>query len=238
MNLTSDLNYPKQKLANNSLKENLYNKKITCPVCENIFDVKVNKAKKAIMTGKDSDFFIRYKVINPYFYEIWLCPYCGYAAMKNEFPLIKNTQKEKIKSKITSKWTPRKYPDVYDEIVAIDRFKLALLTSIVIDSKESTKAMLSLKIAWMYRLLEKKEEEIDYLKRAIEGLNSTYYNENLPVYGIDQFNILYLIGELNRRIGKNQEALKYFSELLVERNASQKLKEMARDMKDIIKSQN
>ncbi|WP_055069625.1 DUF2225 domain-containing protein [Clostridium massiliamazoniense] len=238
MNLTNNLNHQKQKLSNNSLKENLYNKKVTCPVCDNVFDAKVNKAKKAIIAGKDSDFFIRYKVINPYFYEIWLCPYCGYAAMKSEFLLIKDVQKEKIKSQISSKWTPRKYPDLYDENTAIDRFKLALLTAIVIGSKESTKAMLSLKIAWMYRLLEKKEEEMDYLKRAIEGLNSTYYNESLPIYGLDQFNILYLIGELKRRTGENQEALRYFGELLVERNASQKIKEMARDMKDIIKSQN
>lgn len=224
------------KLINNSGKENLFNKKIDCPVCQNKFEAKVNKAKKALITSKDSDLFIRYRVINPYFYEIWLCPHCGYAAIKTEFLSIKEIQKEKIINKITPRWTPRNYPDVYDELIAIDRFKLALLTAVVIGSKESTKAILSLKIAWMYRLLEKEEEEIQYLKKAIDGLSSTYYNEQLPVYGLDQFSLLYLIGELKRRVGENTEALKFFGELFVERNAPQKLKEMARDMKDLIKN--
>lgn len=218
----------------NHLKENLFIKKIDCPICEKQFDTKVTKSKKALGTTKDSDFFIRYKVVNPYFYEIWLCPHCGYAAFKSEFSLIKEIDKEKIKYKISSKWKNRNYPEIYNEAVAIDRFKLALLTAMVISSKESTKGMISLKTAWMYRLLGKKEEEIEYLKKAFHGLSEAYYNENLPVYGLDQFTLLYLLGELKRRAGENGEALKFFSELLISRNAPQKIKELARDSKDLI----
>lgn len=45
---------------------------------------------------------------------------------------------------------------------------------------------------------------------------------------------MYLIGELNRRIGENTIALRWFSEVITSIGAPQKVKEMARDSKDKI----
>ncbi|MGL5614660.1 MAG: DUF2225 domain-containing protein [Sarcina sp.] len=227
-------NYNKIEKDSNQ-NENLFNKIITCPVCTNKFETKVLKAKKALGSVKDSDFFVRYKVVNPYFYEIWLCPNCGYATFKNDFEKIKEIQIERIKFSLSPKWTPRNYPEEYNPLVAIDRFKVALLNAMILNSKESTKGMLSLKIAWMYRLLDDNVNEIIYLKKAFTGLSEAYYNEKLPVYGLDQFTLLYLLGELKRRTNEDDEALKFFSELFISRTAPQKIKELARDAKDKIK---
>ena len=35
---------------------------------------------------------INYEVINPMLYDVWVCPTCGYAALKGEFPKIRSFQ--------------------------------------------------------------------------------------------------------------------------------------------------
>ena len=46
---------------------------------------------------------------------------------------------------------------------------------------------------------------------------------------------MFLIGEINRRIGEEKLALRWFSEVVTSINAPQKIKEMARDGKDKIR---
>ena len=60
----------------------LYDKTITCPVCGNIFKARSIKTSSYRILKKDSDFFINYSIINPYFYDVWICDSCGYASMK------------------------------------------------------------------------------------------------------------------------------------------------------------
>ena len=220
---------------NNINTKNIFLKEITCPVCDNVFKTPAVKVNAPRITSKDSDFFIRYSVENPYLYEVWLCPNCGYAALKSDFEKIRNFQTKLVKDNITPKWVSRDYPIPFNENVAIERYKLALLNSLVIESKSSTKAMICLKIAWMFRLLSDEANENNFLRQALVAFNDTYINEKLPVYGLDRFSIMFLIGEINRRIGDEQTALRWFSEVITSIGATQKVKEMARDGKDKIR---
>ena len=216
---------------------NLFDKQVDCPVCGSSFKVKSVKVNAPRMKGQDTDLFIRYDVINPYLYDIWICNSCGYAAMKADFPKIKSFQKETVLSSITPKWKGREYPEVFDENTAIERLKLALVNAIFIEAKNSTKAMLCLKIAWMYRLLEDKNNEISFLTQALNGFNEAYISEDFPIYGMHKYSIMYLIGELNRRVGNQDEALKWFSNVITSPGVPQKVKDLARDCKDLIKDE-
>jgi uncharacterized protein (DUF2225 family) len=216
-------------------KSLLYDRELTCPVCENIFKARSVKTSAARMLKKDSDFFIRYGNIDPYFYDVWLCNICGYAAMKRDFDKIRSHQIEKIQKQISFKWKGRTYPDIYDVNIAIERFKLSLLNYCVIDARSSSKAMNCLKIAWMYRLQEDFENEHIFIQQALEGFNNAYYNEDFPIYGMDRYTTMYLIGELSRRIGDIEQALIWFSKVITTPSIPQKLKELARDQKDLIK---
>jgi uncharacterized protein len=213
----------------------LYDKKVTCPVCGADFTVKAVKTSSYRMKGKDSDFFIRYDIINPYFYDVWICNDCGYSAMKVDFDKIKSFQKNLVKSKITPKWRARTYNVPYDVNTAIERYKLSLLNYFYIESYASKKAMNCLKIAWMFRILEDTDSEQNFLSQALKNFNDAYYNEDFPIYGMDKFTIMYLIGELNRRLGNNEDALIWFSNVITSPMASPKIKNMARDQKDLIK---
>ncbi|MEG1257270.1 DUF2225 domain-containing protein [Clostridium sp.] len=212
----------------------LYDKKITCPVCLKTFDCRVVKCYVPRVKSKDTDSFRRYEGVNPYFYEVLVCPTCGYAALKGDFHKIESYKREVILVKISNKWQGKEYPQIYDIEIAIERYKLALLNAVLGEFKDSKKAVLCLKIAWMYRLLEKQEDEKEFLERALQGFLIAYEKERTPIYGLSRYSLEYLIGELYRRIGDYINAKIWLGRVITGR-ADQKLKEKARDMRDLSK---
>lgn len=218
-------------------KDYLYDKEITCPVCHNVFKAKSVKTGGYRVSKVDSDFFINYNMVNPYFYDVWVCGKCGYSAMKVDFEKIKSSQIQEITDKISKKWHKKLYPDVYDVNIAIERFKLALLNYYVMDAKASKKTFCCLKIAWMYRILKDNENEQLFLNQALDGLNTAYSKEELPINGMNNFYTMYLLGELSRRVGKLDEANQWFSKVITSPSADKKIKDMARDQRYIMKNE-
>lgn len=215
----------------------LFDKQVICPVCNSHFKAKTVKSKSPRVNSKDSDFFIRYSVANPYFYDVLVCNSCGYAAMRSDFDNIKTFKKDLVLSNVTPKWKPREYPDILDEKLAIERYKLALLNALLLNLADSTKAMISLKIAWMHRLLNNTDQEKIFLGQALEGFNNAYIYEVFPIYGLQRDSLMYLLGELNRKLGNYTEALQWFSRTIVSVNSSYKVKELARIGRDLIKDE-
>lgn len=227
-----------KECKNNEIDINslLYNKKATCPVCKKEFTYRTVKSYVPRVRSKDSDSFIRYEVINPYFYEVIVCPTCGYAALKSDFNKIRSNKKEVILMKVGNQWRGREYPEVYDEKIAIERYKLALLNAVVGELKDSTKAVLCLKIAWMYRMLDNDKNEVEFLNKAIQGFLIAYERERTPIYGLNIYSLQYLIGELFRRVGDYANAKLWLGRVIIS-GADQKLKDKARDMRDMAKEQ-
>lgn len=213
----------------------LYDQEVQCPVCGSKFKVRSVKSSSYRVLKKDSDFFIRYGTANPYFYDVWLCNICGYATMKSDFNKIRGFQIEKIQKNISMKWTGRTYPEVYTIDNAIERYKLSLYNSVVMEAKTSRKAMNCLKLAWMYRLLEDDKNEQLFLAQALSGFSEAYSSEDFPIYGMDRFTTEYLIGELNRLVGNYEEANRWYGKVILSSAAPQKIKDLARDQRDLAK---
>ncbi|MEG0771878.1 DUF2225 domain-containing protein [Clostridium sp.] len=218
----------------------LYLSTLNCPVCKNVFKERTVKSSSIRIASKDSDFFIRYNVINPYFYDVWICNKCGYSALKVDFPTVREAEAKLILDKITPKFKAKEYPDVYDVNIAIERYKMALINAVYMESKASKKAIICLKLAWMYRLMNSensKDMEKTFLKEAVKGLEEAYIKESFPIYGMDNSSTMYLIGEINRRISNYSAALTWFSNLITSREVKTNLKELARTQKDLIKEE-
>ena len=213
----------------------IYLKSLQCPLCQKSFKEPSVRSSSSRIDKKDSDFFIYYKGINPYFYDVWQCSCCGYTALKADFLDLKEHQKESILRKITTKWNARTYNLPYNAETAIERYKLALVNAVAMGSKSSTKAMLLLKIAWMHRLTASPLEE-HFLKEALTTFKIAYNSEDTPFYGMDEHTLKYLIGELHRRLDYKDEALKWFGEVITCYTAPQKIKDLARDQRDKIKN--
>lgn len=218
----------------------LYDTSIVCPVCENRFKEKAIKTSSYKIDSKDSDLFIRYSIINPYFFEVWICPRCGYASTKVDFHKIATDQKDLILKNISPKFKPKDYSLPYDVNTAIERYKLALINCISMKSKASRKAMICLKIAWMYRLSNNSNSstyEMNFLEQALKGFENAYFNEIFPLYGMDKFLCMYLIGELNRRTKNYDAALNWLSNVITTKGPKQTLKDLARTQRDLIKEE-
>lgn len=228
----------KKEATTNLYKSSLYEKKITCPVCDHTFKQLALKSNAYRMVSKDSDFFIKYDLVNPYFYDVYICESCGYSSLKVDFSKIGSKQKDLILKNITPKFRPKIYPTEYTREIAIERYKLALLNSAYLNSKCSTKAMICLKLAWMYRLGESNEDkelERNFLRFALEGFEEAFLNEMFPIYKMDKFLLMYLIGELNRRLLNYDEALSWFGRVLTTPKVGSTLKDLTRTQRDLIK---
>ena len=210
-------------------------KELNCPVCGKVFSLSVSKNSYARVKRRDADFYLEYEKINPYFYDVWLCTECGYATLKKDFENIKKSNIEIIRQTISKRWVVRKYPELYDIDIAIERYKMALLNYCAMSSKDSQQGYVCLKLSWMYRIKGDTNSERSFQQRALNSFEYAYLREGFPVYGMDKSTVQYLIGELNRRLEKTEDAMSWFSEVIMSREASVSLKEKTRGQKEEIR---
>lgn len=228
----------------------IFDKSYKCPVCDKEFKSKMVRTGKVKMVSADLDLRPRYQVVDCLKYDAVLCPKCGYAALNRFFTFVLASQAKAIKEKISSSFVPMKDDSkVYDYDTAIARHKMALVNTVVKRGKNSEKAYTCLKIGWLLRgkreellLGEYKKEEIDQLEaeelecvqNAFDGFNAAFSAEEFPMCGMDQYTVMYLIAELARRLGKRDDALRWISNIIVARDAQNRIKEKARDLKEMI----
>ncbi|MDO7907095.1 DUF2225 domain-containing protein [Paenibacillus sp. JX-17] len=189
----------------------LYQLKVSCVHCEHEFMTsRVRPSfKKAIRT--DSDFCAYYKSENPDFYVVRVCPQCGFASTEHSMERLTDAQKQRFSEQVSSRWQPRDYSEERTWEHALETYKLALLCAQIIGEKERIIASLLQHIAWLYRYREEHEQELRFLNFSLESYVRVYELEGA---GANNARLLYLIGELNRRIGNFHEAVRWFSRVI------------------------
>lgn len=214
----------------------LYNKEITCPVCQQKFNVTKIKSKGLKVASRDSDFCVYYEGINPLCYDVWVCENCGYAAQSDKFEAIGSRDATAIKKALSPKWKKRSYSGERDLDNAIETFKLVLLNMQARNAKSSEYAKIALRLAWLYRM-KQDEKEIEFLKHALKHYSEAYEKERFPVEKLDENTCLFMIGELSRRVGNYEEAVKWLSRLISSPDARRNpaLMEIAREQYQLVK---
>lgn len=229
----------------------IFDKTYKCPVCDREFKSKTIKTGKVKLISADTDLRPKYQMVDSLKYDVIACPYCGYAALNRFFNYMIGPQARLIKQTISASYkgaAPEGDILTYDE--AINKHKLALLNTIVKKGKLSEKAYTCLKTAWLIRgkreTLSKDtpdyadtvqlliDEEQDFICNAYEGFVEAFSKEMFPMCGMDELTITYLLAELARRTGKNDDALKFVSKVITSREANERIKEKARNIKQMI----
>lgn len=233
-------------------QEALFEKKYECPICDTKFSQKAVRTGKTRLVSTDTDLRHKFKYFDPIKYDIIACPKCGYAAMgQKSFDSISSLQRKLLKEQVQASF--KGLPEAgelftYDD--AIVRYKLALYSCIVKKSKNSERAYLCLKIAWLYRskkedMLETEEnydekqkkceeEEKSYLQKAYNGFGAAVQAEMFPICGMDEMTFNYLYADLARRSGDIDMARKMLGTILISKSATAALKEKARVIKDLL----
>jgi len=95
-----------------------------------------------------------------------------------------------------------------------------------------------LRLAWLYRY-NNEEREKEFLRHAAECYEEAYRYEGLPIGGLDEISIVYLLGELNRRIEKYEDAIYWFNKAISHPGIKQKknLELQIRDQWNIAREQ-
>jgi len=230
----------------------IYDKTYTCPVCDKEFKAKTVKVGKLKLHSLDTDLRPRYLLADPLKYDAILCPHCGYAALNRFFKNMTSVQADLIKKNISAKYKHVEEPgSIYTYDTAIARHKMALVNSIVKRAKTSERAYTCLKTAWLIRgkmetlpadtpnykeEIEKlKKEEMEFIANAYEGFSEAYMKEQFPMCGMDENTITLLVAELARKVGKYDECSRWISRILVSKDASERIKERAREIKELLK---
>lgn len=231
-------------------EEFLFEKRYSCPVCENKFTEHTVKAGKARRVASDLDLRPRYTGIDATKYNIVFCKKCGYAALISSFPHISSMQRKMLKDEVQKNYTEVEEAGAtlsYEEAVA--RFQRALYCSEVKHGRNSERAYICLQTAWMYRgmaeLLEASggnaeeidrlhKEENEYIEKAQTGFVTAMANEMFPICGMDEMTFNYLLAELSRKVGKIDECKKLLGMILISKMASPVVKDRARRLKDIL----
>lgn len=139
----------------------------------------------------------------------------------------------------------------YDD--AIERHQLALANAVVKKAKNSEKAYICLKMAWLFRgkaetlpketpdrenvLKELQKEEKELLVNAYEGFQAAFSKESFPMCGMDEITVTYLLADLARRIGHYEESSRWISRVLTSRAANERIKNKARDIKELLNAE-
>jgi len=203
-----------QKLTNGGCSlEQLYQTEVVCLLCRREFrTARVRPSfKKPVKT--DTDFCTYYKEgnENPEFYVVRVCPSCGFASTDSFVKTLNERQKQAFQEKVTTTWKPRDFGGHRTAAEAMYVYKLALLTGQIIGERPRVMAGILHHIAWLYRYLGDEEGERRFLEYALAEYIKVYETEGEVSNGA---RLMFLIGELHRRLKQYADAVKWFSRVV------------------------
>ena len=208
----------------------LYTVEKKCSICENSFSV-TKVRSRLMMIKQDTDFCTYYKEVNPYYYSVWVCPHCGYAAQDDHFNAVQDVNAAKISKFLANREVNIDLSGHRTKEQAINAYKLAIFFADMESLPNSRMAGLYLRLGWIFRESEMEEEERTALVKACEHYEQALYSERLPIGHMTEVSLTYLVGELLRRTGKFEQALKFFSKVvsMPQAKMERRILDMARD---------
>ncbi|MFK7695540.1 DUF2225 domain-containing protein [Paenibacillus sp. HJGM_3] len=189
----------------------LYQIKVKCICCEQEFQTSRVRPSFKKSKGTDTDFCVHYKEINPEYYVVRVCPYCGFSSTENFSDRMTPKQKEEYYDRFGKNWSAREFGGDRDWATAMQTFKLALLSAQVKNERSRIIAGLLHHIAWLYREKGDREQENRFLEHALDAYVRVFEGEE---DNMNNARLMYLMGELNRRLKRYGEAIRWFGRVI------------------------
>ncbi len=200
-----------------AVMDDFLNKNVTCKLCATDFETLMARKSKQAIVKTDPDFCTHYENEVPFYYYIFVCPQCGYAFLENF-----KEPGEKMKEKIEP--LPEDMSGKRDNNLAEKAYLRAIECARMQRESDAVMASLYLQLAWIYRFRGDEESELAALNEALGYYIDVYEKSDLE----DVSKVLYLIGELNRRLGRNKDAVFWFSRVANDQDCSQAMRHRAR----------
>lgn len=204
-----------------------------CPICGEM--TRVVKVKSRLVTvSTDEDLCVHYRDINPYYYKIWFCEHCSFAAEEKVFlGAISAKHKAKVKEFTQRRKLSLEFTEERGRPEAVASFKLAGVIAEMMDASLNRLAGLTLQEAWIYREAENKEKEIELLGKAADLYERSLATEVYPQGSMSDNFCMYLVGAIRYRMGDLEKAAQYLSRIIGDqtiRKGDPRLYKKARDL--------
>ena len=201
--------------------EPTYDRTCHCAVCQKSYKTKKLRSRYLKVLKYDTDFCPIYASdeVNPIFYNVNVCPHCGYSSTDDFSPYFPPGTIEYIHLHVCSKWnTHNNYCNERSIFDAIKAYKLAIYCGLIKKEKHIILAGLYLRLAWLYRILDDPIQEKRFINLAAGEYKESHFNDDYKRTQMSEIKLLYMIGELARRTDNINEAVKYFSNIIKRQN--------------------
>jgi len=194
----------------------VYPKALTCPACGAQFSALVVRPKKDMPGERSTDFHQSYRTsLNPYDYELWVCPNDLYAALPADFADLSSRQQAQVAEtveQVIQGWGDVR-PDFNVDRTLQLREQALLLALELYRMRQAPPLRLAAiqhRLAWCARERGDRAAEHDWLSQAIDSYATGYREAALDAR--EEIRILYLCGELSMRLGSIADAQQWFSQ--------------------------
>lgn len=207
--------------------------KRNCPVCEK--ETRIIKTRSRInVLDRDEDGYIHYENFNPYYYTIWVCEHCGYAADEATFEAKMPERHLKIlRPALEAEKTKFPFAEERTAGDAETAFLLALKYLDLIKGKSSKRAKYAHQLAWIFRDSGDKRQEEEYLNMAAEFYEDALATERFPIGALTDNAVIYVLAAIYYLLGDQQKTTIYLSQLINDkelRNSDPRIYDKSRDL--------
>lgn len=203
-----------------------YSREITCDNCNHAYNTIKIKSRFIRPLTHDTDFCSTYhsEETNPLLYYVSVCPQCGYAVTDEFSNKLTAESHSAIRTKIQKHWQYKDYGIIRSVNTAINAYKLAIYSGIIKKEAAVVMAGLYLRLAWIYRTVEKNAtQEKRFLKLAVDQFELSYSTGDFEDKAMSEIKLLYLIGDIHSRLGNERQAIRYF-QLVIQHKKKEKEK--------------
>jgi uncharacterized protein (DUF2225 family) len=206
-------------------------RELTCPACESMFNLYTPKSRAYQLVRRDADFCPYYEGINPLFYQVWVCPRCSFAAYKEHWKPLSETERIGMRQLSSEAKEGLRFDFAQPErtlFAAILSFKLAYRCyARRMPSAYDHLAGLQLRLAWLCRIGNDRKREIQHMGAAMTHFAEAF--DHGRKLAMSESKIAYLLGELNRRVGNGEAAVEWFMRAIKADPGKGEIYRMSRD---------
>lgn len=224
----------------NTQAEYLYDKSQTCPICSHSFKELAIRKSKLVNERVEPDMRVRYKNIEPLYYDIITCPKCRYSALGSVFSTAKpNSSLSDELASYTTEFVLQNGVK-RDTFTVFAGYYLALKCApLCFNRSQAISGKLWFNLSQLYNDCGDEHMERHAVEQALKNYMFAY--ERIDMSDEQSSRLGVLIGELNYKLGDLASARKFFFQAKRDKATTDVLKRQAEnrlgEIRDLMKNE-
>jgi uncharacterized protein (DUF2225 family) len=219
-------------------KKYIYEKNIVCPVCGHAFKAYTVRLSRLVSEGMDRDLRVRYRGVEPLYYDVITCPKCWYSALVQVFKEVGARRR----STIDEMMLPFKaemglhFGLIQDTVTLFAGYYLALCClPICFAGQPLLAGQLWLRLRRLYGDCGDGAMQRHAARQALAAYQEAYETSYIPAGQMQQ--LYYIIGELSAAEGGASAARRYFFLAKTNKDGNQVIRRYAEDRLEELKAE-